>query len=114
MGFANIPRERTLIKLKNIILQSLQGDSVNVYLFGSWARREEKRTSDIDIALQSNEDIPIEKIVELREKIEESTLPYHVDLVNLANASSDLTKKVEEEGILWKDCKNDWGTQTGH
>lgn len=110
----NINRERTLATLKNIVLQSLQGIPVNVYLFGSWARHEEKRTSDIDIAIQSDEKIPITKMVDLRERIEESTLPYQVDLVNLANASHDLVKKVEKEGILWKDYKSDWKTQTGH
>ncbi|WP_167751448.1 nucleotidyltransferase family protein [Lentibacillus salicampi] len=102
------------MQLKNIVLQSLHDVPVNVYLFGSWARYEEKRTSDIDIALQSNVEIPIKKMVELREKIEESTLPYQVDLVNLDRASPDLVKKVKEEGVLWKGCGNDSKPRTGH
>ncbi|GGJ90364.1 hypothetical protein GCM10007063_11200 [Lentibacillus kapialis] len=114
MASENKTREQTLTTLKHIVLQSLQDVPVNVYLFGSWARCEEKRTSDIDIALQSNEEIPVTMVVDLRERIEESTLPYHVDVVNLENASHELVKKVEEEGVLWKDCRSDWETRTGH
>lgn len=70
--------------LENILVKTLTGVPVTIYLFGSWARNEEKRTSAIDIALQSDEDKPIKIMVELRENIEESMLPYHVDIVDLS------------------------------
>jgi predicted nucleotidyltransferase len=107
-------RDQMLNILKNIIIDTLCDVPVNVYLFGSWARKEEKKTSDIDIALQSAEEIPVDKWVELREKIEESILPYKVDLVDLSKASPAIIEKVRREGILWRDYWNDSSLQTKH
>lgn len=42
----------------------------------------------------------------LREKMEESNVPYRVDLVDMQFASKILLKKICQEGILWKKCKN--------
>ncbi|WP_170848159.1 hypothetical protein [Lentibacillus halodurans] len=60
--------------------------------------------------MQSSREIPIAETVEPREEIKASTLPYHVDLVNLDRASPALVKKVEDDGILWKGCENEWKT----
>ncbi|WP_449355549.1 type VII toxin-antitoxin system MntA family adenylyltransferase antitoxin [Virgibacillus natechei] len=111
MKFQSQKREETLLQLKNILIKTLEQVPANIYLFGSWARNEEKRTSDIDIAIQSAEKIPTKIWVELREKIEESTLPYHVDLVDLSKANIDLVEKVMREGILWRDYTNGYKAQ---
>jgi hypothetical protein len=96
-----IDREDILNYLKKIIAETLQDQPVEVYLFGSWARKEEKRTSDIDIAVSSHSAIPLSKWVELREKIDESELPYRVDLVDLSKVNPSFKEKVKKEGILW-------------
>ncbi len=106
-------RDQILKHLKSIIISTLNDTPTNVYLFGSWARMEEKRTSDIDIALLSPEGIPDYKWAELRERIEESTLPYHVDLVDLSKADHEFVIKVEKEGIKWKDYSNVFRSQIG-
>lgn len=103
MDFLPIEREKILLVLKKIVLDTLRDNSVDVYLFGSWARKEEKRTSDIDIAIYSDSDIPLSKWVELRERVEESSLPYKVDIVDLSKANPTIREKVEKEGILWTD-----------
>ncbi|MBM7600621.1 putative nucleotidyltransferase [Virgibacillus halotolerans] len=113
MNSGKVKRENSLILLKNILMKTLTDVQVNIYLFGSWARNEEKRTSDIDIALQSDEEIPINKMVELRENIEESMLPYHVDIVDLSKASPNLVENVMREGIMWKDCTNGFKVRKG-
>lgn len=113
-GLKRSERERILKLLKDIVLDTLDDVSAKVYLFGSWAREEEKRTSDIDIGLLSKEDIPIRKWVELRERIEESCLPYRVDVVDLSKANTVLVEKVKREGILWRDYTNDSSSQTKH
>lgn len=107
MSLTTPQREQMLIQLKHIILDSLKDQPVKVYLFGSWARNEEKRSSDIDIAFRSTEQIPMRQWVELREQIEESTIPYKVDLVDLTNANDVIIKKVKKEGIIWKDYPNE-------
>jgi len=106
-----VQRAQSLRQLNHIINKTLADLPVNVFPFGSWARQEEKRTSDIDIALQPKEDIPKEKWVELRERIEESTLPYIVDLVDLSKANFVFTEKVMKEWIQWRDCTNEFNQQ---
>ncbi|WP_145523927.1 nucleotidyltransferase family protein [Virgibacillus sp. SK37] len=107
-------RDQILLQLKQIVLETLKDVPVSIYLFGSWARNEEKRTSDIDIALRPQKEIPMKEWVELRERIEESTVPYKVDLVDLSKANSNIVEKVGKEGIVWRDCSNDLRAQTGH
>ncbi|WP_257351112.1 nucleotidyltransferase family protein [Pseudalkalibacillus decolorationis] len=99
-------REHILNQLKDLINGTLSEEDVRVYLFGSWARKEEKQSSDIDIAVEPVNYLSSSKWSEIIENVEESTIPYHVDIVNLKNASTTLIKSVKEEGILWKDFKN--------
>lgn len=107
-------REKTLTQLKNIIDQTVHDIPVNVYLFGSWARNQEKRTSDIDVALHTKHQIPMKIWVKLREDIDASTIPYHVDLVDLSTANPVFVEKVMKEGIVWKDCANDFTSPQRH
>ncbi len=100
-------REQILNELRTLVIETLLDTNAKVYLFGSWARNEEKQSSDIDIAVEPHSYFPPSKWVELHDQIEESTIPYYVDIVNLKNASSSLVKNVKKEGILWRDFKNE-------
>jgi hypothetical protein len=40
---------------------------------------------------------------ELQDEIEESTIPYDVDLVNLKTADPALVEEVRREGVKWRD-----------
>lgn len=75
---------------------------VKVYLFGSWARGEQKTSSDIDIAVDG---LPFDKryiIRQIRERFEESDFPYNVDVVDMNFASESLRQRILQEGILWR------------
>ena len=73
---------------------------------------EKKRTSDIDIALYSNQEIPRKILVKLYDQIEESTIPYKVDVVDLSKTNTTFTDKVLKEGISWRDYMNESKSQT--
>ena len=107
MGCPGDLREQILEQLKSILNEQLVKEKVRVYLFGSWVRQEEKHSSDIDIAIESHSPISPFKWNNLIEQIEESTIPYKVDVVNLHDANEALVQQVKEEGILWKDYPND-------
>jgi len=83
-------------ELKEFLKEFFKNDNVKVYLFGSRARGDFRRYSDIDLAVESNEDIR-DKIIELKEILEESNLIYKVDIVDLKKAPY-LDKK---EMIRW-------------
>ncbi len=95
-------RDQILERLKNIVLDEIADANVKVYLFGSWARGEERRSSDIDIALDWVGGAPPDKLARLREVLEESDVPFRVDVVDLSTAGEALVSKVGKEGVLWK------------
>lgn len=96
----------TLQKAKKIVLEAFTHQDVQIYLFGSWARYEQKRSSDIDIAIEGKTDISA-SVRKVREQLEESTIPFRFDVVDMAFASENLKQRIRKEGILWKKFKND-------
>ncbi|RUM60158.1 MAG: nucleotidyltransferase domain-containing protein, partial [Persephonella sp.] len=72
---------------------------VKVYLFGSRATGKNTIYSDIDLAIKSNSDIK-KKISILREILDESYLPYKVDIIDLKECSH-LEDVINKEGIRW-------------
>lgn len=99
-------REKILADLKCILAESLSKEDVNVYLFGSWARGVEKQSSDIDISVEPNRPLSPASWIDAQDRLEESTIPYHIDLVNLNDASKPLIQNVKREGILLNDFKS--------
>ena len=91
-----------VLEAKEFTLKFWQNQPVRIYLFGSWARGEAKRSSDVDIAIESREDMSF-LIGEFREALENSCIVYNVDVVDMNFASESLCKKIREEGIVWKD-----------
>ena len=72
-------------ELKEFLKEFFKNYDVKIYLFGSRARGDFRKYSDIDIAVESKEDIR-DKIIELKEILEESNLIYKVDIVELKKA----------------------------
>ncbi|WP_366923746.1 nucleotidyltransferase domain-containing protein [Metallumcola ferriviriculae] len=96
-------RKEVLNRVKNTLLEYTKNIPLHVYLFGSWAKNKERHTSDIDIGILSKDTLSSEYLVNLRSHLEESTIPYRVDVVDLSEVDPVFLKRVKEEGILWKD-----------
>ena len=97
----NPVREQALEKLRRIVLDALDERDAAVYLFGSMATGEIRHASDIDIAILPREELPPAFFAELADAIEESTVPYDVDLVDLREVSPDFREKVIRTGVKW-------------
>jgi predicted nucleotidyltransferase len=102
-------RSFVLEQVRRIILDQLSARPAKVYLFGSWARSEEKRSSDIDVAIEfvMNEAGDLSLLMNIRHALEESTIPYKVDVVHLNTADEVIVDKVRKEGILWGEQVNE-------
>lgn len=109
MKNGGLSRHSILERVKQIVLDNLDCQTATVYLFGSWARGEEKRSSDIDIAIEFDPTVTEIQIVlmNIRHALEESTIPYKVDVVDLNSADRIMVNKVREEGVRWSDQGND-------
>ncbi|HML88596.1 MAG TPA: nucleotidyltransferase domain-containing protein [Methylomusa anaerophila] len=93
-----------LDRVKELVLAGLGSLDARVYLFGSWARGEQRRGSDIDIAVEYKNGVPPAIMVKIRELLEESAaIPYRVDVVDLVKAGCDFAGRVKREGIIWRD-----------
>lgn len=102
-----LPQQKTntiyLEKLRSLVLAYLKEYPVKIYLFGSRAKNKAQYTSDVDIALLPEKVLPPDLISRLQEKIEESTLPYFVDIVDLSKVNKKLRDTLLSEAIEWKD-----------
>ncbi|MBR3721553.1 MAG: nucleotidyltransferase domain-containing protein [Selenomonadaceae bacterium] len=89
-------------RIRNFVLDFMEDEPAKVYLFGSWARGEAHRGSDVDIAIDADETLNPSKISELRELLEESTIPYSVDVVDMRFASKNIKSEIKKDGVVWK------------
>ncbi|MHB1682377.1 MAG: type VII toxin-antitoxin system MntA family adenylyltransferase antitoxin [Bacilli bacterium] len=94
-------RSEILERVRQIALQAMQGFPCTIYLFGSFARGDEQTSSDIDVGIEAPTTVPFDKLSNLRQEFEDSTIPYRVDVVDLNTASATLRDKVRKEGIRW-------------
>jgi predicted nucleotidyltransferase len=96
-------RERAIENLRHMVIDALGDHDAEVWLFGSSARGEVRQHSDVDIAILPRADIPSGFFAELAAEIEESTIPFDVDLVDLRHADCALVDEVRREGVKWRD-----------
>ena len=89
-------------KQKIIAVLSALFPDAKIYLFGSRARGEHGRRSDIDIALDVGKKIERVDVGEARDMLSESNIPYQVDVVDLYGVSEKMRKNILAEGIVWK------------
>lgn len=90
-----------LEEARRIVVEGLAGRAARVYLFGSWSKGKGTRTSDIDIGILGEAPMPGWLMSEMAERLEESSILYRVDLVDLAKAPAAFREKVEAEGVAW-------------
>ncbi len=93
--------EQDLESIKKIILARLRKYPARIFLFGSHATGRAARASDIDVAVLPEGALPAGLLSGIREEIENSNVPYPVDLVDLSQVDDVLRKRVLKEGIPW-------------
>jgi len=77
----------------------------DIYLFGSRARKTNRPGADVDIALDAPEPIHFMTIGNIKEDLEESNIPFFVDIVDLKTVSDIFLKEFKQDGILWQSYK---------
>jgi predicted nucleotidyltransferase len=95
--------QQVLNEVRQIVRETLKNGTVTVYLFGSWARGNPTSLSDIDIAIKAHTTLPPGSLARLRERLEESHVPYRVDVVDLDYVNPTFKQRINQEGIQWKD-----------
>ena len=91
-----------LLRIKEMALEHFKDTTAYICLFGSWARGTQRRSSDVDIAIKWDSPEARARIADLRESLEESTIPYRVDVVDMNFASDVLVEEIQRDGVPWK------------
>ena len=79
-----------------------QHPGVDLYLFGSRARGEAGRYSDIDVGLLSAKPLAPNLVSDLKAIAAKSHIPYEVDVVDLASVNEAFKTSAMKGAILWK------------
>ena len=96
-----------LEQIHAILTKELHDYPVKGYLFGSRSRSLSRTGSDCDIGIDPMQELPIGLLSRLREELEESHVPYQVELIDLSQASGEFAERVRQEGILWIDMSKE-------
>ena len=76
----------------------------SVYIYGSRAKGTYKFGSDIDLAIM-NEGVSDRTINDIIEEMQESDLPYFVDITNFATLNhKELAEQIQKMGIPFYSC----------
>lgn len=70
-----------------------------VYLYGSRARRDARWNSDYDLWIDS--DIPDALIGRIQDDLEDSFVPYKVDIVTTPRLHGPFGEQVKKEAVRW-------------
>lgn len=93
--------KETIIKITTTYLPK-----ATIYLFGSRARQDNSPEADIDIALDIGSTIDPFVLSSIKELIDESTIPFSVDVVDIHTVSQKLKNNILKDGIIWYQPKS--------
>lgn len=96
-------RDRALEEVRRIVLATLRGHPARVYLFGSSTTGAVRRSSDIDVAIEPLAPLSPGALSAVREALEESRVPYDINVVDLSTAPEEFRQLVKRDGVLWID-----------
>ena len=91
-----------LEEVRWIALGVLGKQPVSVYLFGSWARGDATPQSDIDLAIEAHSPLPPGMLALLRERLEESHVPYHMEVVELSGVDPEFWRLSTRTTKWWR------------
>lgn len=93
------PEHRRIVY--DILTRYLPGREVQ--LFGSRANGTFKPHSDIDLVIMGDEMLSVTTMRILRDALDDSDLPFQVDLVEWAGTSEEFRRVIEKTAILLKE-----------
>ena len=81
---------------KNLLIKIIKKylPNTKIYLFGSRARKTNTPGSDIDLAIDSETKIDFKIISKIKNDIEESKIPFFVDVLDIQSVSEEMKKEI--------------------
>jgi predicted nucleotidyltransferase len=92
--------------VKQIVLKQVPNDAFAIFLFGSRAAVNAKPLSDIDIGILGTEPLPMIVKAHLDADLEESIVPFKIDLIDFYQVDKDFKKEAIKKIQIWNCPKN--------
>jgi hypothetical protein len=93
--------EQDIEQIKMIVYKRLAEHPVRIFLFGSHATGRARSSSDVDIAVLPETELPTGLLSQVREDLEMSNVLYNVDLVDISKTDEAFRQRVLAEGVEW-------------
>lgn len=90
-------KRKNIVELQRIIWQYLKPGETKAFIFGSQATNKAWRGSDVDLGIEG--EVTQNQLIKLREAIENSTIPFTVDVVNFNQMNQDFVKTAKAKTI---------------
>lgn len=84
--------------VRDILQKHVPG--LEVWAFGSRARHTAKKYSDLDLAVITQQPLPMDVYAGLREDFSESDLPWRVDVLDWATTSEAFRKIIARDRVV--------------
>ena len=81
-----------------LLTQILSKYPYRFYAYGSRVKGTARQFSDLDLCYQEN--IPYEIVCQIKEELEESNLPFFVELVNWKQMRPEFQEMIKEDLVL--------------
>ena len=91
---------------QKIILNHIDCDEINVFLFGSRVMDDSRWDADIDIGFLGNEEINHRIFRKIADDLTESVVPYHFDLIDFRRVDKSFKRIALQKIIIWNKAKN--------
>lgn len=92
------------IKYKNDIIKIIEiyFPDAKIYLFGSYARGDNRAGSDIDLAIDAGRRLTLEELRNPKRLIDALPMAQTFDLVCMHRIPDKMRENILREGVMWK------------
>lgn len=98
--------------IAKIIFKHLDPKTTQAFVFGSRALKKPRQFSDIDVGIISPKRLSAETQINIEDKLENSNIPYVVEVVDFHNVDKDFKKVALQKTIDLKQFLNDQNRKT--
>ena len=90
--------DRQLQYIQETVVDPLQNQGATVWIFGSRARGDHQKFSDLDLMVSSRNDISFD-LSKVQERLEEENFPFKVDIVESKNFAESNRKSFDRDKL---------------
>lgn len=83
----------------DLAIRPLKSAGAKVFVFGSRARGNQRKFSDLDLAVECPTPLSLSFLAKIRSALEESDLPVKVDVVDMSELAESFRNNVLQERI---------------